>query len=117
MNAADWIRPLFDAIDGMDADAFAGFLADDVSFRFGNWPAVSGAAEVRAMVAGFFAGVAGLSHRLEAVLSDGDGVVVHGNVTYTRHDGSTLTVPFANIFRARDGRIRDYRIYADVSAL
>lgn len=38
-------------------------------------------------------------------------------VTYTRHDGSTLTVPFANVFGMRDIRVAHYQIYADVSAL
>jgi TRAP-type uncharacterized transport system substrate-binding protein len=44
-------------------------------------------------------------------------VICHGTVTYTRHDASTLTVPFANIFRTRDDLIDEYLIYVDASAL
>ena len=117
MSAPHWIAPLFAAIDAKDTDAFGGFLAADASFRFGNWEAVSGAANVCAVVAGFFDSVAALSHRLEAVLQDGDGVVAHGTVTYTRHDGSTLSVPFANVFRTDGERISVYLIFADVSQL
>jgi hypothetical protein len=38
-------------------------------------------------------------------------------VTYTRRDGSLLTLPFANTFELRDGLIAIYRIYIDISAL
>ena len=31
------------------------------------------------------------------------------------HDGSRLTLPCANVFRLRDGRIADYRIYMDIN--
>jgi hypothetical protein len=47
-----------------------------------------------------------------------EGVVIcHGIVTYTRHDSSTLSVPFANIFRLDGDLIREYLIYVDVSEL
>ena len=42
---------------------------------------------------------------------------LQGQVTYTRHDGSQLSVPFANIFKLRDGLIGEYRIFGDFSAL
>jgi len=38
-------------------------------------------------------------------------------VTYTRHDGSVLTVPFANVFEMRGDKIAAYRIYVDNSLL
>ena len=47
----------------------------------------------------------------------GDTVIQDLLVTYTRHDGSTLTVPAANILAVRDERIADYRIYVDANAL
>ena len=42
---------------------------------------------------------------------------MQGQVTYTRHDGSQLSVPFANIFKLRDNLIEEYRIFGDFSAL
>ncbi|WP_301780998.1 hypothetical protein [Caballeronia sp. SEWSISQ10-4 2] len=38
-------------------------------------------------------------------------------MTYTRKDGSTLTVPAVTIWRVRDRQIDDYRIYIDVAPL
>jgi hypothetical protein len=43
--------------------------------------------------------------------------IVEGEVTYTRKDASTLTVPFANIMRRGEIKVRDYRVFADVSGL
>lgn len=112
------IEELFKAIDARDADRFAGFLAPECEFRFGNLPVVSGAAQVREFVAGFFASVAALSHVVEASWDVPGGLVCHGHVTYTRHDGSTLNVPFANIFGfAPEGGIVSYLIFADTSRL
>jgi hypothetical protein len=46
-----------------------------------------------------------------------DALVCHGTVTYTRHDSSTLTVPFANIFKVHGELIDEYLIFIDVSQL
>lgn len=116
-QAPAWVEPLFRSVDERDADAFVSFLADGVSFRFGNAPAVEGKAAVGEVVRGFFDSIAALSHRLVDTWQHEDRVICHGTVTYTRHDASTLTVPFANIFRTRDDLIDEYLIYVDASAL
>ena len=36
-------------------------------------------------------------------------------VTYERHDGTRLTLPCLNVFRFREGRIADYRVYMDLN--
>jgi limonene-1,2-epoxide hydrolase len=38
-------------------------------------------------------------------------------VIYTRHDGSVVTFPFANVFELRGEKIAAYRIYIDNSSL
>jgi hypothetical protein len=38
-------------------------------------------------------------------------------VSYRRHDGSELTVPFANILKGSEEGIREYLIFADTSRL
>lgn len=40
-----------------------------------------------------------------------------GKVTYTRTDNTKLTVPFVNVFLIAGGKIREYEIYVDASAL
>ncbi len=117
MNAEKMLGTLFRAIDGKDADAFAALLAPDGEFRFGNLPPVCGRNAVREFVAGFFASIAALTHVVEASWQVGDDLICHGRVTYTRHDGSTLAVPFANMLRTSPAGYSRYLIFADTSAL
>lgn len=111
------LSQLFQSIDNNDASTFAGFLSEDCTFTFGNQPAVTGRDAAREAVAAFFSSIAGLSHSLAESWEVPDGIVCHGTVTYTRKDGSTLAVPFANILKFRGGLIFDYRIFADISEL
>ena len=117
MILPDWIADLFAAIDRKDADAFAEFVTEDAHFAFGNLPAVAGRTAIREFVAGFFASIKAVSHRVPDAWLSGGTVVCRGEVAYTRHDGSMLTVPFANVFLMAGDRVRDYRIYMDASVL
>ncbi len=117
MSRSDKIKSLFRAIDAKDGAAFASLLTGDASFRFGNSPAVTGRDAIRAAVDGFFGSIKSLSHRVPDIWDLGSHIVARGEVTYTRHSGSTLTVPFCNVFGMEGELIRTYEIYIDVSAL
>ncbi len=110
-------RQLLHSIDNRDIDAFMTFLADDVVFRFGNADPVNGKAAVCEVVDGFFGSINSLHHDLERVWNEDDAIICHGNVTYTRHDLSTLRVPFANVLLIRDDLIAEYLIFVDTSEL
>ena len=111
------LQDLFAAIDSRDADRFVGFLTGDAVFRFGSAPPVQGRDAVRQAVEGFFGTIAGLSHELRSSLAAGKTVVCEGEVTYTRHDQSTITLPFADVFELEDGLISHYKIYMDIGPL
>ncbi|MEJ2603469.1 MAG: nuclear transport factor 2 family protein [Gammaproteobacteria bacterium] len=113
----DWLRQLFRSIDDNDVDAFVGFMTPDCTYRFGSAPALQGRAAVRAATVEFFSTIDGLSHVLHRHWQDEDSVVCEGSVTYRRHDGSEITLPFCNALVLDDGLIRRYSIYADVSPL
>lgn len=109
---------LFKTIDAMDADAFASFIAEDGTFRFGNADPVKGRETVRDAVAGFFASIAGIHHHDLETWGVRDGLAVsEGRVHYTRHDGRTVTVPFVNVYRLDGDLVADYRIYVDIAPL
>jgi limonene-1,2-epoxide hydrolase len=108
---------LFADIDSMDPDAFARHLADDVRFVFGNSEPVIGRDNVRATWAGFCDGIAGVSHELIEQWNTEPATIVESIVTYTRKDGSTVSLPVATIYRAGDELIDDYRIFMDVAPL
>lgn len=114
---ANRLDSLFAAIDGGDAGAFVDFLTDDGVFRFGSAPALQGKDAVRAAVDGFFQSIAGCKHVLNKVLGDADTLVCEGDVTYRRHDGSEITLPFTNVFDTDGERIAVYKIYIDIGPL
>ena len=108
---------VFSAIDAMDSRGFAACLTEDARFRFGSAPAVEGREAIRDAVGQFFESIAGLSHALARSLAHGDALICEGEVTYTRHDGSRITLPFADVFELEDGLIADYKIYMDIGPL
>ena len=111
------IGGLFAAIDAQDGAAFVGFLTEDAVFRFGSAPAVQGRVAVQAAVEGFFGTIAGLSHKIDKTVRADDALVCEGSVTYTRHDGSAIEIPFVDVFEYRDGLIAEYKIYIDIAPL
>ncbi len=111
------IGGLFAAIDAQDSDAFVAYLTDNAVFRFGSAPPVQGRSAIRAAVDGFFGTIAGCSHRIDRVLREGDTQVCVGEVTYRRHDGGEVTVPFTDVFEYSEGLIASYGIYIDIAPL
>lgn len=115
--SGELLRGLFDAIDAKDTQAFGGFLTDDCVFRFGSAPPIAGRPEIEAAVTSFFESIAGLEHVLGKTMAEDETLVVEGEVTYRRHDGREVPLPFANILRLDGDRIGDYRIYTDLGPL
>lgn len=113
----DRLGDLFAAIDANDADRFVDFLAEKASFRFGSAPPAQGKEAIHAAVGGFFASIAGCRHTVTRTIADGDVLICEGEVTYTRHDSSEITLPFANIFELEGDLISSYKIYADAGPL
>ncbi len=112
-----WWERLFAVIDARDADGFVEALTPDAEFRFGNLPPARGRAAIHAAVAGFFLTIAACRHRCLHTWNGQGTAVCEGEVTYTRHDGTTVTLPFANVVELHGDRITAYRIYIDNTPL
>lgn len=117
MEKSGWIKQLFSSIDDRDTDTFIGFLDEEVLFRFGNADPVKGKTTVGEIIGGFFESIMALHHEILETWVLDNTIICHGVVTYTHHDGSTLTVPFANIFKMESTLIKEYLIYVDISEL
>ena len=111
------IESLFNDIDRMDADKFASYLDEEVSFRFGNAPVVTGKKAVRDAVDGFFKSIKGIRHKKLRMWLHADSILYQGIVTYTRHDGSEVTLPYLNLFFLNGEKIKEYLIYMDINPL
>jgi len=115
-----YVADLFEAVDALDATAFAERFTTDGSFRFGNAPPVVGRREIAESVAGFFSTIGGLKHVIVGVWSgaweDGTVASVETTVRYRRKD-STVTdaIPVTSTLRMRGDLIADFRVFADIS--
>ena len=117
METVSWTRQLFQSIDGKDTNAFLSFLHDDVEFRFGNAAPVFGKAAVGEAVRGFFSSIKEVHHELKETWCERGVIICHGTVSYTRHDSTALSVPFANILNIENNRVNKYLVFVDVSEL
>jgi hypothetical protein len=108
---------LFEDIDSMEPDRFAAHLSEDVSMRFGNAEPIHGRQAARDAWAGFCESLDGVAHTPLGCWESAEGTVAEAEVTYTRKDGSTVTVPVTTIYRGSGDLIDDYRIYIDLAPL
>ncbi|MGF6754049.1 nuclear transport factor 2 family protein [Paraburkholderia sp. GAS334] len=115
--AFEYVSEVYEAIDSKDEQQLARYLTENCTFVYANSDPVTGRANVAEASKAFMALIAGIKHHLLDVWSFDDVVISRLDVTYTRKDGSTLTVPGVTIWRLRDRQIDDYRIYIDVAPL
>ncbi len=108
---------IFTAIDAKDGATFVSFLTEDAVFRFGSAPPVQGRDAIQAAVEGFFTTIAGCAHNITRTLGEDDTLVCEGVVTYTRHDGSEITLPFTDVFEYEGSLVAHYKIYIDIGPL
>jgi len=116
MKSTD-ITILFKAIDSFDTESFVSYLDENAVFRFGNMPPVIGKDNIQPFIAGFFQSIKAIRHD-QIEIWEMEGVnLMNGRVTYTRHDGSELTVFFSNTFKMKGDKIGEYLIFVDTSEL
>ena len=113
----DWWQRLCARIDAKDTAGFLDHLSEDCEFRFASAAPVRGREAVRAAVDGFWASIGGSRHEVAGCWGDADTAVCEGRCTYTRLDGSSVTLPFVDVLHFRDGKVARYGIYIDVGPL
>jgi hypothetical protein len=122
ITADVWIETLFKTIDSMQADKFATYFTEEGFFRFGNAVPVQGQQAIEETLAAFFNSIAKLEHHITGVWNGewehGPVISVEANVIYTRKDGTrTEAIPATSTIRMQADKIKDYRIFADISPL
>lgn len=108
---------MFDGLDTTGVPGLFPYLDDDVVFRFGSFPAGRGRDVFDETWRSISSHIESLSHELLEVWETDDSAICRGNVTYSLTDGRDVTVPFANVFYLRGGKIVEYLIYVDASAV
>ena len=118
MDHRSFFEDMFEVVDAMDGARFAGHFTESGVFRFGNLPPVVGRSSIEEFITGFFASIGGISHQFDDCWTVAeDRAICAGEVTYVRHDGSKLTVPWATVSRFEGGLLAEYQAYVDTSQL
>ncbi len=117
MTTPQWVQELFATIDAKDADGFTAYFTENGTLIFGNAPPANGKEAIREVVAGFFNSISALDHTIDGNWFHPDCVFCRGTVTYTRLDGSQVTLPFADILDMDGTKVTKYQIYMDINPL
>jgi hypothetical protein len=110
-----WLTRYYELLDqNRVGEAIRGFIAEDFTIRFGNAEPTSFVEQARRMSKL----ITGVGHRLLTVLEGEDGsLACELEVTYTKHDGSSITVPGSLFARVEHGRFVEQRVYIDQGPL
>jgi ketosteroid isomerase-like protein len=114
------VRAMFDALDRGDIEQMVRYMTDDVVAVFGNFPELNGKAAFHMMFRDLAKSVSGVRHEthdLWEVEQDADVLVARMTVAYTRHDGSTISLPCCNVFRMRANLVSHYSVYMDTTPI
>lgn len=113
----EWMSELFAAIDQKNAQRFSDFFTNNGEFQFGRFPVVEGNKSISEFTASFFESIESISHQVEDYYHKDGKLICHGLVTYTRLNGTVLTVPFCNWLYLKDNLVHRYLVFADISQL
>jgi ketosteroid isomerase-like protein len=114
------VRAMFDALDGGDIEQMVRYMTGDVVAAFGNFPELNGKDAFHMMFRDLSKSVSGVRHEIHnlwQVEQDADVVVARMTVTYTRHDGGTISLPCCNVFRMHANLVSHYSVYMDTTPI
>jgi hypothetical protein len=111
----EWLKRYYELIDHNEVgEVLRNYIAEGCTFRFGNAPATDFLDEARRMATL----IKGVQHRLVSVLEGDDGTIAcELEVTYLKHDGSSVTLPGSLFARIAGGRFVEQRAYVDQTPL
>lgn len=117
MITDNYVKDMYKVVDAMDGAGLANMMTENGSFRFANIPAVKGKEAITGFLDNFFQSIKGIAHDQLEDWKVNDTRFATGRVTYTRHDDSTLAVPFSVVLKMQGDLINDYLIFVDASEL
>ena len=113
----DFINNLYRDFDRLKPSEFVRHFADDATFAYGNGPVLRGPAQIEEMMNTLLSQIRSISHEVEDVVTDGSKYASQVRATFTRHNGTALTLPGCSIIERQVRGIVDYRVYIDSSEL
>jgi Domain of unknown function (DUF1857)/SnoaL-like domain len=95
----DWTSAFFRDADTLVVETLIAWFAETVEVRFGNAPPIHGKTAAEQAFRQFYGSLSGMRHRREALVSSGDLAAQMAVVTYTRGDGTEVSMPVASHLR------------------
>lgn len=116
-EATDWyLDHYLAAMDALDVERYATFLADNVSLKFNNAPAIEGKAAVVGMLSGYWRSFAAIEHETLNIYGTDRQFMLEALNHYVRHDGKKVTTQAVALTdRDEDGLVNSVRVFADAS--
>lgn len=111
----EWVREYFATVDTLNADNIIVNFGEDGRFRFGNTEPAIGKEAIRDALIKFFSAIKAMHHENVGLWLGDKSAVFEAEVTYTRQDGTTVTLPCASILRFRGNFIYDFRMVMDAT--
>jgi len=110
-----WLTRYYELLDqNRVGDAIREFIAEDFKIQFGNAEPTDFIDQARRMSKH----VTGVRHKLLTVFEGEDGsLACELEVTYIKHDGSSITLPGALFARVEGERFIEQRVYIDQGPL
>jgi ketosteroid isomerase-like protein len=98
----------------MDPVEYLSFLAPDVVYKAGNYDPVVGHEGIKQFSAPMMEMFSAVKHDVRDVWEvDESTVVAEMEVTYTRKDGRSTTIPCLDVIRIQDGKVKSLQAYLD----
>jgi SnoaL-like domain len=117
----EYFNDLLEYVDRESAIGFASHFVEDGIFTWGNFPTLTGRTAITEFTQGFFSAVESVEHRLNSYHLWGEDLyaTTTGTVTFTKLNGTTVTVPFATgaNFDPDGSKMTNYTVYLDPSPL
>lgn len=116
-----FFNDLLDEVDSKTAIGFASNFVEGGTFTWGNFETLTGRAAITEFTQGFFSQIISVRHRLDVyrLWREGLYATTNGRVTFTKLDGSVVTVPFSTgaHFTPDGTKMTAYQVYLDPSPL
>jgi ketosteroid isomerase-like protein len=116
-SQGSWWEEVYDAVDGKDVTVVDRLFSEDISLKFNYHPAAVGRDAVREAMKYFWSTVGSTKHTFHTVVEQGDTAALEATCTYTRLDGTVVSLPVVTVIDRRDGLVAAQRIYIDMAPL
>jgi SnoaL-like domain len=117
-KAYEWYLGYLNAMDKLDLDAYASYLATNCELQFGNNSIVKGKNNVVEALRAFWATIDGDEHNLQNIFGDDNNFVLEAFNTFKLKDGKTVTVPAVAITEKNSEElVTSVRLFMDVAPI